>query len=594
MLSPRESRSRECHRLDGLWRFRIDAGAEGTAGQWWAAPLPGGREMPVPASYNDLVTDAAEREHVGDVWYQRDVRVPASWAGRRIVLRCDAVTHHGTVWAGGTQVAEHSGGYTPFEADVTALARCGEPLRVTIRAGNELTMATIPPGVVSSGPGGAKRQRYFHDFFNYAGLHRSVWLYSTPRSYIAGLSVVTGFDPATGAGRVSYQVEVADDAGAYGAPLTSVVLRDAAGETVAGAAGPAGRLAVPAARPWCPADPYLYRLDVRHGADEYSLPAGIRTVEVAGAKLLLNGEPVRLSGFGMHEDAALRGKGHDDARMVRDFALLRWIGANSFRTSHYPYAEEVLDYADRQGLLVIDETPAVGLHLSLGHMGDQGARTFAPDAVGERAAAAHRAALREVIARDRNHPSVIAWSIANEPDTAEPAARSYFAPLVAEARALDPARPVTFANAATAPPQADVVTDLFDLICLNRYYGWYAGPGDLASAERDLEDELRAWARYGKPVLITEFGADALPGLHSLPATMWSEDYQTELIAMSIRVFRRIPEVIGEHVWNFADFATAQAVHRPGGNHKGVFTRDRQPKAVAWLLRQLWRKDSAG
>ena len=88
---------------------------------------------------------------------------------------------------------------------------------------------------------------------------------------------------------------------------------------------------------------------------------------------------MRLRGFGMHEDSALRGKGHDDARMVRDFALLEWIGANSFRTSHYPYAEEVLDYADRQGLLVIGETPAVGLHLSLGHMGDHGAATFAPD-----------------------------------------------------------------------------------------------------------------------------------------------------------------------------------------------------------------------
>ncbi|MDX6339170.1 MAG: beta-glucuronidase, partial [Streptosporangiaceae bacterium] len=74
---------------------------------------------------------------------------------------------------------------------------------------------------------------------------------------------------------------------------------------------------------------------------------------------------------------------------------------------------------------------------------------------------------------------------------------------------------------------------------------------------------------------------------------MWSEDYQTALIAMSARVFRRIPEVIGEHVWNFADFATAQAVHRPGGNHKGVFTRDRQPKAAAWLLRDLWTRPSS-
>jgi beta-glucuronidase len=589
MLTPRPSSSREYLRLDGLWRFRFDPFAEGAAARWWSGPLPGGREMPVPASYNDLVTDPAERDYVGDVWYQREVWVPGSWAGRRIVLRCDAATHHGTMWAGDTQVAEHTGGYTPFEADVTALARLGEPLRVTLRVGNELTLDTIPPGVISTHPDGHRTQRYFHDFYNYAGLHRSVWLYSTPPSFIDGVVVRTEFDPRSGRGLVDYQVEAVDDHGAYGAALTSAVLRDADGAVVARATGPAGELPVPSARPWHPGDPYLYRLDLAHGEDEYALPVGIRTVRVAGDRLLLNGQPVRLRGFGMHEDGALHGKGHDDARMVRDFALLKWIGANSFRTSHYPYAEEVLDYADRQGLLVIGETPAVGLHLSLGHMGDHGATTFAPDRIGAAAAAAHRQAIGELITRDRNHPCVIAWSIANEPDTAEDAARPYFAPLVAATRELDPTRPVCFANVATAPPEADVVTDLFDLICVNRYFGWYADTGDLAAAERDLEDELRAWARHGKPIVVTEFGADALAGLHALPATLWSEDYQVALIAASLRVFRRVPEVIGEHVWNFADFATAQAVHRPGGNHKGVFTRDRQPKAAAWLLRELWR-----
>jgi beta-glucuronidase len=588
MLAPRDSRSRDCRRLDGLWRFRFDAGGEGTKGRWWRGPLPGAREMAVPASYNDLVTEAAERDHVGDVWYQRDVRVPATWEGRRIVLRCDAATHHGTVWAGETQVAEHAGGYTPFEADVTDLVRWGELLRVTVRVGSELSMATIPPGVMSESTSGRKKLRYFHDFFNYAGLHRSVWLYSTPRSYIADLRVGTAFDPATSAGQVTYHLDVT------GAGPASVRLRDADGAVVAEGTGPDGVLGVPAARPWSPAGPYLYRLDARHGDDEYSLPVGIRSVQVDGARLLLNGQPVRLRGFGMHEDGVLHGKGHDDARMVRDFALLRWIGANSFRTSHYPYAEEVLDYADRQGLLVIDETPAVGLHMSLGNMGDPGARTFAPGPIGEEAAAAHLAAIRELIARDRNHPSVIAWSIANEPDTAEPAAREYFAPLAAAARELDASRPVCFANVATAPPEADVVTDLFDLVCVNRYYGWYADSGDLESAEEHLEAELRAWARHGKPIVVTEFGADALAGLHALPPVMWSEDYQTALIAMSARVFRRIPEVIGEQVWNFADFATAQAVHRPGGNHKGVFTRDRQPKAAAWLLRDLWHRPPAG
>jgi beta-glucuronidase len=151
MLAPRDSRSRESRRLDGLWRFRIDPGGEGSAGRWWERRWDGAREIAVPASFNDLTTDPAEREHVGDVWYQRDIQVPASWAGRRIVVRCDAVTHRGTVWAGDVQVADHCGGYTPFEADVTQYVRCGEPFRLTVRVNNELTMATIPPGVISVG-----------------------------------------------------------------------------------------------------------------------------------------------------------------------------------------------------------------------------------------------------------------------------------------------------------------------------------------------------------------------------------------------------------------------------------------------------------
>ena len=104
------------------------------------------------------------------------------------------------------------------------------------------------------------------------------------------------------------------------------------------------------------------------------------------------------------------------------------------------------------------------------------------------------------------------------------------------------------------------------------------GSSEPSSAERELEAELRAWARRGQPILVTEFGADALPGLHSVPPVMWSEEYQAALIEMSVRVFRRIPEIIGEHVWNFADFSTAQAVHRPGGNHKKVSLATASPK----------------
>ena len=139
-------------------------------------------------------------------------------------------------------------------------------------------------------------------------------------------------------------------------------------------------------------------------------------------------------------------------------------------------------------------------------------------------------------------------------------------------------------------PEQDTVAHLQDVICLNRYWGWYVEGGDLAAAEQGLEADLNAWAaKYsGKPIIITEYGADTLPGLHSIAPLMWSESYQSELLAMHGRVFDRIPAVVGEQVWNFADFATSQGIMRVGGNKKGVFTRDRQPKAAAHVLRQRW------
>jgi beta-glucuronidase len=127
------------------------------------------------------------------------------------------------------------------------------------------------------------------------------------------------------------------------------------------------------------------------------------------------------------------------------------------------------------------------------------------------------------------------------------------------------------------------------VIMINRYYGWYVEPGDLVAAERGLEAELRGWVEeHGKPIIVTEYGADAMPGLHTLDAAVWTEEYQADLLDTYHRVFDRVDAVVGEQVWNFADFATGPSFLRVDGNKKGVFTRDRRPKAAAHRLRQRW------
>ena len=593
MLSPRQSPTRERISLDGLWRFAFDLDGTGRAERWWRGPLPGDLEMPVPASFNDVVPTRDARDHVGDVWYQRTVRVPRGWDGNRIVLRFEAATHRATAWVGDTQVAEHEGGYTPFEADVTEQLRPGEETLVTVVVNNELSWTSIPPGLVVEVEGGRRVQQYFHDFFNYAGLHRSVWLHATPRTHISDVTVATvEIDGTTGV--VAYRTMV-EGGGDHSVRAT---VRDAGGAEVTRSDAPDGTLRIDDVNLWRPGAGYLYTLEIEvvgpdgEVVDVYPQPFGVRTVAVDGQRFVINGQPFHFTGFGKHEDFAVHGRGHDLALMVHDFELLKWAGANSFRTSHYPYDEAVLDYADRHGIVVIDETAAVGLNLDTGTpilTPGEALKTYSDDTISARTQEVHRQAIRELVARDKNHPCVVIWSIANEPDTVAPEARGYFEPLVAEARRLDPTRPVGFANFMLATPERDVVWDLFDVLLLNRYFGWYVHTGDLALAERALEAELLEWAERGKPIVMTEYGADTEAGLHSLIDEPWSEEFQVALLEMYHRVFDRIDAVVGEHVWNFADFATRSGITRVDGNKKGVFTRDRRPKAAAHLLRRRWK-----
>lgn len=584
MLKPQTNSTREAVKLDGLWSFAVDRGDLSSP---WSGRLPGKLEAPVPSSYNDLFVDQSIRDHVGFVWYQRTVRVPRGWAGERVVVRVDAATHEGVVYVNDTKVAEHVGGYTPFEADVTDLVEPGQEFRLTIGVNNILTMQTIPPGHVDV-VNGVKKQRYYHDFFNYSGLARSVWLCSRPTTHVEDVTVVTDVEGKTGI--VNVKTELAGDGD------VRLKLRDENGKVVATAEGASASLRVDNVSLWQPGAAYLYDLTVEAVSgdkvvDEYTLAIGVRTVEVEGLEFLINGKPFYFTGFGKHEDTAVRGKGHDDAYLVHDFELMDWIGANSFRTSHYPYAEEVIEFADRHGIVVIDETAAVGLNFGLigGLTGAKSQPTFSPDTINDKTRAVHAQHLRELIGRDKNHPSVVMWSITNEPGSNEDGAREYFEPLAKLTKELDPSRPVTYVNVMMAPAGTCKIADLFDVICVNRYYGWYFQSGDLGEAERLLEEEMNKWVElYGKPLIMTEYGADTLAGLHSVWDTMWSEEYQSKLLDMFHRVHDRVPAMIGEQVWNFADFQTSLGIWRVDGNKKGVFTRDRKPKAAAHELRKRW------
>ena len=204
---------------------------------------------------------------------------------------------------------------------------------------------------------------------------------------------------------------------------------------------------------------------------------------------------------------------------------------------------------------------------------------------------AHEQAMYELIKRDKNHACVVMWSVMNEPDSAGPGAREYFEHIFEYSRKLDPQnRPFTYVNFQICGVDKDVCTDLVDVICLNRYFGWYWDTADFASAEKHLIEDLEKWhEKYpDKPIMFCEYGADTVAGLHAVDDIPFTEDYQVKYYEINSRVFDRYDFFIGEQVWNFADFETKTGINRVQGNKKGVFTRAREPKAAARLLRDRW------
>ena len=552
MLYPILTESRLLSDLSGVWDFKLDNG-NGFDEKWYEAPLKDADTMPVPASYNDLKEGADFRDHYGWVFYQRNISVPSYVKSQRIVLRCAAVTHYAKIYLNGNLICEHKGGFLPFEVELNDVLEDGDNL-LTIAVNNVIDYTTLPVGGKANmmsglmggmGAGASEKPQNNpnFDFFNYCGITRPVKIYTTPKTYINDITVTSDID--------------------FGKETPSAVLN--------------------------------YAVDIEGvdtaGEDVYTLPYGVRSVRVDGVKFLINEKPFYFKGYGKHEDTFPNGRGINLPMNTKDISIMKWQQANSFRTSHYPYSEEMMRLCDEEGIVVIDETTAVGVNLQFGggaNFGGERIGTFDKEH-GVQTQEHHKDVVRDLISRDKNHACVVMWSIANEPDSAAEGAYDYFKPLYDLARELDPQkRPCTLVSVQGTTADNDCSAKLSDVICLNRYYGWYFGGPDLEISEKGLRKELSDWGKLGKPVMFTEYGADTVSGLHDTTSVMYTEEYQVEYYEMNNKVFDEFEFVVGEQAWNFADFATSQSLLRVQGNKKGLFTRDRKPKMVAHYFRNRW------
>ena len=592
LLYPCDSGSRRVVSLDGMWRFAFDPESKGVDNDW-ALNLPESITMPVPASFCDFFTDKESREYCGDFWYETDFFVPGEWKGKDIAVRFGSVTHRARIFVNGVEVTTHEGGFLPFDAAVTDIVRYNQFNHLAVLANNELSETMLPAGRTTTLSNGKKFATPYFDFYNYAGIHRPVKLTALPKERVLDFSVVHSLNGT--AADVAYTVTT------NGVHSVSIDVLDGT-EKVAHAEGKTGTLHIDNVKLWNVHAAYLYNFVIRITdgetvVDEYAERIGIRTFEIKDGNFLLNGKPVYLRGFGKHEDADLRGRGLDLATVKRDYELMKWIGANCFRTSHYPYAEELYQMADEEGFLIIDEVPAVGfmestVNFLAANQGNGKKVGWFEKETTPQLLENHKAALSDMINRDKNHASVIAWSILNEPQCTSEGTEAYFKTLFDLAHEIDPQkRPRTYAIVMMSLPHNSKGQQFADFISLNRYYGWYVMGGmSIVDAEAAFRKEMDGWrmALHGRPMIFTEYGADTMPSEHKLPSVMWSQEYQNEYLDMNHAVFDSYEFVKGELVWNFADFQTTEGIMRVNGNKKGIFTRQRQPKDAAFHFRERW------
>ncbi len=604
------------------WEFQrggdVDpAQAAQAAGSWERVSVPHtwnrvGYYMPDPQTHLNRAESVDKYQGVG--WYRMTFTPPAMDAGQRAWLQFDAASRTAEVWLNGQRIGGHKGGFSRFRLDATRALRAGQANTLLVKVDN-----TQP----AQGSSTADILPLAGDFFVHGGLYRPVSLIVTNAIHVdmldaggSGIFATTKSIDAAMA-KVDVCVRIRNDGTKAQAVNAVVRLIDAGGKTVATgtrriplradtSSESVETLSVATPHLWNGvADPYLHRLVVEiatpSGAvlDRVEQAFGIREMRADPARgFMLNGKPLRLQGVGYHQDREGKGWATAPADIEQDFAIMREMGVNSIRLTHYQHGQVIHDLADRYGMVLWDEIPLV----SRWTWGDDAVAT-----AGLRDDA--RQQLRELIRQNGNHASVFNWGIANEvdfgkslpafittsKDTPAPDPLPLLRELNALAKSEDPSRATALATCCEGrllgSADIPITAEAADLGGANRYFGWYYGqPGDLG---KHL-DSLRA-LRPNQPVSVTEYGAGGATTIHTdnplggkvdQRGRNQPEEYESYIHETAWATLSAKPYLWGTWLWNSFDFATT--VRREGDaidiNTKGLVTYDRKIRKDAYYF----------
>lgn len=584
--------TREGQDLSGTWHYSVDPYRDGLAGFHRGAPGEGHRR------YDDVDVDAVAkarpnalyeydmdraptatlpqgwighdptlRYYQGLMWYARRFDASPLKPGQRAFLRFEGVNYAAKVFLNGKSVGEHEGGFTPFSLEVTDVLRASNN-QLTVGVDSTPQADGVPPPVT--------------DWENYGGITRPMRLVITPATFIDETWVRLTKD-----GRIAAEVTLD---GVQAANQEVRVRVAELGLDVTGKTDARGvlRASVPAPKGlvrWSPETPKLYDVVVQTGEDRLTDRVGFRTIETRGGEILLNGKPIFLRGVSLHEEEF----GDNPARTITEAgarALLaevkEGLHGNFVRLAHYPHSEITTRLADEMGLLVWSEIPVYWL----------------VDFGSPRTLKLARDMLADNIRRDRNRAAIVMWSVANETPITD-ARNAFLDRLVDDVRALDDSRLVTAAlltaretrNGVVEMGLNDPLAAKLDVLAANTYNGWY-------SDDPLVSLPAMTWKATDKPMVFSEFGADALAGF-SDPQLMrkFSEDFQKKYYEKTLAMAAKAPTLRGMSPWILKDFRAPRRQHpiyQQGWNRKGLVSPTGRRKPAFFVLRDFYMAKASG
>jgi len=561
--------------LNGEWMFNIkcESGFENPD-----FDDSGWTKVSVPHTWN--VTEGLEN-HVGDAYYRRTFILPEREADSHLRLKFDATFYKSDVWLNGVKLGTHEGGYTPYVFDITDVANLGGENVIAVKLNNHTDMGTLP----------AQSFHYGYDWWGYGGIVRDVYILITDKVFIENVKVVADPDLESSA-TISVTSRIRNTGSTEAVvTLQNSILNESTGLLVWGPEDdknlkqtvhiPAGSTVdveavtqIPDPELWHFDHPDLYILSsavfdqsgkILHSTSDIF---GIRKIEIKDAHFYLNGEWVRLVGMARHADSPWHGLAESVLIMSSDFDDMKRLNTVFSRPSHYPQHDYIMDYADRNGILLIPEIPA--WQLLAGHM------------VKEKIIQLEKQMIYEMIEKDFNHPSVWAWSIANEIDSLSDVGNEFVKSNYEYIKSIDPTRYVSFASNKLYD-EATLVKDASkysDFIMMNEYYGSWAGPDDYTDPQKSKLSQILDSIHElypDKMIVISEFGFDNQ--FASSPEV--ADEMRSELLVNQLNVMRSKDFVGAAIFWIYADYRS------PYFNLvMGLVDKDRVPRGSYYVIRE--------